>query len=317
MVEKERVGHGEGFASGFGSDERVAVAVAADPGAEGDELREIGEGWSGVVGEFGGEGGSYFSVEDGQRVEEGGLVVVEGHADLVTHGGAGGASIVGLPECGDFGGKVAFEGVELGVGDGDAVELLEEVRDAAAFEHDAASSDFSGMGREDRRDADLTEEIRCSLGGDTGLAEDAECSAKTAALNFFMGWIGLVEGAGEAAALAVVGFGQVDELKVEAEGASEAVGAGEIERTDASDGLLEMRQGGVAVRSCVCLATGDGGAAKSFYGVVEGFTSLLAEDEAEEVAERADIAAEGGFFEVGGIGLEFGQAVRPVRWSPK
>ena len=35
---------GEGFAGGGGVDEGVAVAVAADPGAEGDELGEVGEG---------------------------------------------------------------------------------------------------------------------------------------------------------------------------------------------------------------------------------------------------------------------------------
>ncbi len=41
--------------------------------------------------------------------------------------------VVGLPEGGDLGEEVALEGFELRLGDGDAVELLEEVGDAAAF----------------------------------------------------------------------------------------------------------------------------------------------------------------------------------------
>ncbi len=39
--EQEIVGHGEGFAGGLRGDEGVAVAVAADPGAEADELGEF------------------------------------------------------------------------------------------------------------------------------------------------------------------------------------------------------------------------------------------------------------------------------------
>ncbi len=41
--EQERVGHREGFARGLRGDEGIAVAVAADPGAEADELGKIGD----------------------------------------------------------------------------------------------------------------------------------------------------------------------------------------------------------------------------------------------------------------------------------
>ena len=70
------------------------------------------------------------------------------------------ADVVGLPEGGDLGDEVALEGFELGVGDGDAVELLEQVGDAAALEHHGAAGDFGGVRGEDGRDADAFEESR-------------------------------------------------------------------------------------------------------------------------------------------------------------
>ncbi len=41
--QQQRVRHGEGFARGLRGDEGIAVAVAADPGAEADELRKVAD----------------------------------------------------------------------------------------------------------------------------------------------------------------------------------------------------------------------------------------------------------------------------------
>ena len=41
--EQQGAGHGERLARGLRGDEGIAVAVAADPGAEADELGELGE----------------------------------------------------------------------------------------------------------------------------------------------------------------------------------------------------------------------------------------------------------------------------------
>jgi hypothetical protein len=154
---------------------------------------------------------------------------------------------------------------------------------------------------EDRGDADVAEEVVGLGGGDAGCAEAAEGAAKIAALR---GGV-LVELGGEAAALAVVGFGEVDELEVEAEGSGELVGGGEIDGVDVGEGLLEVSGGGRGVVGCVGFAAGDGGAAESFDGFVEGVAGLLAEDAAEERAEGADVAAERSFFELAGGGLKF------------
>ena len=153
VVGKEQaMGHGEGDARGARSDEGIAIAVAADPGTEGDEAGQIGE--VGLDAVLGGQGCGDFGVEHGKRGEDGGLEVVQRHADLVAHGGAGHADIVGLPEGGDLGDDVLLDGFEFGLGDGDAVELLQQGGDAAALGHDGAARDFGGVRGEDRRDGD-------------------------------------------------------------------------------------------------------------------------------------------------------------------
>ena len=58
-------------------------------------------------------------------------------------------------------------------------------------------------------------------------------------------------------------------------------------------------------------------AAKGFDGVEEGGAGLLAEDLAEQRAERADVAAEGCGFELGRAGFELGEAIGPAGGGPK
>jgi hypothetical protein len=188
--------------------------------------------------------------------------------------------------------------------------LFEDVGDAAALEHDGTAGDLGGVRGEDGRDADFFEESVGFGGGDACFAEAAEGSAKIAAL----GWRVLVELGGETAALAVVGLGEVDELEVEAEGSGELVGGSQIVgvAVDSGEGLIEVAAGGGCVGSGVGFASGDGGAAEVFDGGVEGVAGLLAEDLAEEHAERAHVAAERSFFELAGGSLKFGEALGPV-----
>ena len=218
-----------------------------------------------------------------------------------------------------------LERIECSCGDGDAVDLLEKVRDAAALEHDAAASNLGGVGGEDGRDADPGEKragLRCV---DAGELELAEGSAKTAAL----GNGGGIEGGGEPTALAVVGLREIDELEVEAEGACELVGGGQVVRVgvNAFESLVEVVASGwigLAADGCVSLAAGwivglaagNRRAAQGLDGIVERRARLLAEDFAEQHAERPDVSAEGSFLGPGGTGLEFGETVGPGGWSP-
>ena len=176
VCEEQAVGHGERGARGAGRDEGIAVAVSADPGAEGDERGQLGE--VGLDAVLGGEGGGHLGVEDGKRGEDGGLVVVERHAYLVAHGGAGHADVVGLPEGGDLGDDVLLEGFQLRLGHGDAVKLLQQGGDAAALGHDGAARDFGGVRGEDRGDGDAIEQRAGVCGGDAGKLEGAQCAAK-------------------------------------------------------------------------------------------------------------------------------------------
>ena len=96
----------DGVARDVGRDEGIAVAVAADPGAEAEELGELvrlrSRGRRRAC-----RASADFAIEAGQRVEDGDVVVVEAHLDLVVDGGAARADFVGLPEAGDLGADAA------------------------------------------------------------------------------------------------------------------------------------------------------------------------------------------------------------------
>ena len=155
--------------------------------------------------------------------------------------------------------------------------------------------------------------------GDASFAKAAESSAEVTALDGAGGCGCLVQLEREAAALAVVGLGEVDELEVKAKGAGELIGGGKVEGMDAGERMLEVG-GGLVGRSglpCFGLAARDGGAAESLDGFVEWVAGLLAENVAEEHAERTDVAAKGSLFELASGGLELGEALGPVGWGPQ
>ena len=76
---EQAVGHGQRGAGDAWSDEGISITVAADPGTEGDEAGQIGE--VGLDAILGLQCGGHLGVEHGEGGEDGGLVVVEGHAD--------------------------------------------------------------------------------------------------------------------------------------------------------------------------------------------------------------------------------------------
>ena len=232
-----------------------------------------------------------------------GAVVIERHANLVADGRPRAADVVGLPERGDLGEQGGFEHIELGRGQGDAVEAFEQVGDAAALEHDGAPGDFGGVRGEDGGDADAAEQLEGFGEGCAGGMQGAERAAKRAALDD----VRFGERTGQAAAFAVVGFGKVDELEVEAEGARELVGADRV-----FDVACELRQvvgAGLAPR--------DGGLAQRFDLFIDAGLRLLANDLAEQGAEGADVAAQGRGFPVGGGGEEFLEAFGPGAGEPE
>ncbi len=140
----------DGVARDFGRDKGIAVAVAADPRAEAEHLRQSVRLDVEIVG--GAQRLGDFAIEAGQRLEDGDVVVVEAHLDFVVDGGPARADFVGLPEAGDLGQDQLFEAREILLGDGNAIERGKKFADAAALEHDGATRHFSGVRGKDRDD---------------------------------------------------------------------------------------------------------------------------------------------------------------------
>jgi hypothetical protein len=156
--------------------------------------------------------------------------------------------------------------------------------------------------------------VREGVGGrDAGLFHGAEGAAEGASLlRGFAGELG-----GEAAALPVVGFGEVGELEVEGKGAGKLGGTPERELGDLEHGALGALLGLVDAAGGLVVAGADGGLAECLDFGKERGAGLLAQNFTEQGAEEADIAAQRGFFFVAGAGLEFAEAVGPVRRFPE
>lgn len=153
----------------------VAVAVAADPGAEGERPDALGEGEA--------DSGELLvqllqDLGDGVAVEL--VQVVDGVAGLVGGLGAGDAQFVGLPEQVDDLGEAAV-GLALGgavpggVGGGEAggdvlaVDALQQFADPAELVEDAAAGGLGGVCGEDRAYGQVGEGVLEVLG--VGLGE--------------------------------------------------------------------------------------------------------------------------------------------------
>ncbi len=316
----EAARHGQRLASGLRSDEGITVAVAADPGTKADELGQFSEGRFGAI--FDCQRVGDFGIENRQRVEDGGLVVVEGHADLVAYGRTALTDFVGLPQRGDLGDDVLFEGFELRVGNGNTVELFQQVGDAAAFKHDDAAGDLGWMGSEDRGDADAFQQGAGLISRDTSETKLPQCSTQRPALRFGVG----VKLAGKAAALTVVGFGQVNEFEVEGKGTGKLVRGGFGESPDAAQSMLQrvccgryawLRAGSACRSGRINFTPLNRGLAQLLDGLEDWRAGLLAENFAEQHAERTDVAAQRSFLELAGGRLKFGQALRPVGRRPE
>ena len=138
--------HEQDLLGDLGGDEGVAVAVAADPGAE-LEGRGAGAGGAAEVGEGGVEVGE--DAGGGVAVEVG--EVVDRVAGLIGGLGLFDAEFVGLPEEVDDLGEAGVDGVDVGGAEDGALGGLgvEEVGDVAEFDEDGAAGGLGGVCGED------------------------------------------------------------------------------------------------------------------------------------------------------------------------
>ena len=144
------------------------------------------------------------------------------------------------------------------------------------------------------------------FGGDAGLAHAAQGAAQRTALRCGL----CVDLQRQAAALAVVGFGQVDELEVEGKGARQQVGGGNIEAAYALQRLLHGRHAAV-------VAAADGGAAQFLDSLEKIIARLLAQHLAQQHAERTHIAPQRHLLARGGAVFQLRQPFGPVVCLPQ
>jgi hypothetical protein len=101
-----------------------------------------------------------------------------------------------------------------------------------------------------------------------------------------------VEAQGNAAALAMVGFRQVDELEVEGEGAGEQDGALDGQRMDQLQSVRGVAGSLFVIAAGFGVAAADGALAQRFHMGEKVVAGLLAQHLAEQGAERTHIAAQ-------------------------
>ena len=152
----------------LGRDKGIAVAVAADPRAEAQHLRQLVRLDLETVGSAQRLGD--LAIKPGQRVKDGNVVVVEAHLDFVVDGGPARAHFVGLPQAGDLGEHQLFEARDILLGDGNAIERGKKFADAAALEHHGAARHLSGVRGEHGHDEHAAQPVQRLVGADADAA---------------------------------------------------------------------------------------------------------------------------------------------------
>src|SRR5580700_3095613 len=127
----------------FGRNERIAIAVAADPRAETQNDWQIE--WIDFQIVSSAKRRRNLAVELWKSFEDRDVVVVKTHLHFIEHCGPARTDFVRLPQRGDFGQDELFEPRHILRGNGNAIERLKKLADAPALEHDRAARRFSGV----------------------------------------------------------------------------------------------------------------------------------------------------------------------------
>jgi hypothetical protein len=261
----------------LGRHERVAVAVAADPGAHAQERRRLGDGARALPAR---ERVLERGIQARQLVQEGLVVVGDAVRHLVDHREPLAAQHARLPQREHVAAHRLVVGLALLGREAHAVALLEQRGDASlGVEHDAPLH-LGGMRREHRHDQRLPEEpgqcVRPDPGGGDAVHRVGEAALARR---------GPADQVCARASDVVQVLGDVGEVREVAEGAHHdhgVVGAEPVE-----DGLQ------LGPRLGVVVAVEGDRAATDALDEVEGVRALLlAHGVAEQAAEQADVLAQ-------------------------
>ncbi|CAM5549392.1 hypothetical protein SFUMM280S_01061 [Streptomyces fumanus] len=256
----------------FGGDVGVAVAVAADPGAEGER--------PGVVGELDADplqlGGEVLQdVADGAGVQF--VQVVDGVAGLVGGLGADHPQFVGLPDQVDVLGQPGVQAAPVALDH----RGVEEGGDPAQLVQHRAAGGLGGVGGEDGPDVEVGDRLAQVLG--VGVLEPVGGTGEQPALG---------GPAGAQFAAAVHLLGDVGQVEVGGEGADQ-LGRG------LQFGAAQQLRGGLAVLA---------GEAAYLFDEFQQFRAFLPDEGlSEEIAQPADVGAQ---FTAARRGLVVGTAHR-------
>ena len=293
------------LAEHFGGDIGVAVAIAADPGADaqerGDALVRIG----GVPArEFVLDG----AIEARQFAEERVVVIGEAVCDLVDDAQPRLTQHVGAPQQQHGAAQLLFRAREFGVIALLALARVEQRGDFEFAHQRALAPHFGGMGGEHRADQRAVEEIAQRPGADAqfarmleGVAEGARARRRAA------------HDVGAVAADVVLVLGDIGQMREIAEGAHDRERLVVVEAVE--------RGGELAPRAALVVAMeADRGLPDSLDNHVNVGAFLLAHGVAEDAAEQADVVAQRGVLFIvlvrrGGDGEFLGDRGGQIRFS--
>lgn len=253
----------------------VAVAVAADPGTEGERAGAGGQLGAGPL-QLGGE--VFEDVADGAAAQL--VEVVDGVAGLVGGLRAGDAQLVGLPDEVDVLGEAEVGAAALGV------RAVQQLGDLAELGEDGAPGGLGGVRGEDGAHSEVAGGRLQVLG--VGVLEHVGGAGEDAALGGTLG---------AQLTPAVHLLGDVGEVEVRGEGTHQLGGGGQV-------GVAQEPGGGFAVGA---------GQGADLLDEVEELPAFLADKGfAEEVAETADVGAQGDVVARAGVEALDG---RDLGWS--
>ena len=178
LAKNQPASHFQRVADAIGLDERVAVAVSADPGTE---VNKVGYGdFIKIDGVDVAEGFHDLGINLGQCVEQRESKVAQAHANFIVDCRLSQTDFVGLPKRGDFRADLVFTILRFFGRKRKVVEAFQLLRDAATLQQNGLPGDFGRMRGEDRGDRNLAERGDGIFCRDSSVFHAQKSSAKRA-----------------------------------------------------------------------------------------------------------------------------------------
>ncbi len=265
---------GQGVQRDLRRDVRVTVAIPTDPRGVVQDGRQRGPVRAGIVG-F--QRSAQIGLDVQRDVHDHRSDEVDAELDFVSHRRPRGAGRVGLPQFLDLLGQRRLQRPLLAGQQARRIAPGHHLRDVAQLDQHLLALGFGGMGRHDQPDAHPLQ-----LGAQVVRRDPRRSQRGHGAVHRF---------AADALALALAQhpdallvFGDVDQLKIVAEGFDQHAALIQVQIAN------EIDQGGMG--GLIVAAARFGGGPHLLHGVERGIAVQLADHGAEQVAQQVDVGAE-------------------------